>query len=156
MGRRCAAVTLILALALGTCSVPSDAAGTRSQSARFAVRVSMLPVARVRVVEQHESVTVTAADAAVGYVDVRAGTHVELQGGGGCLVSFSPLLPWTSSATIRGLAGEVALDAAGGSFAAPAPSGGHVALALDYRFRLSDGIGPGTYPWPVGITITLP
>ena len=57
------------------------------------------------------------------------------------------------SVQIDGIGNAVALGAAGGTVVQQQAVTGRRAVALNYRFALAPGTTPGTYAWPLQLTV---
>ena len=136
----------VACLALLSCPAIAD-------EGRAPFRVVVIVPVRValEVVGQPATLTLTADDLARGYVDIPGRYHVSHNDRRGYLLRFLPLAGVTREVEVRGLGGTVILggDAvevhrAGDSFEQD--------VALEFRFVLAEGVGPGTFDWPVQLT----
>ncbi|NPC58062.1 hypothetical protein [Caenimonas soli] len=145
----------LLALALGLLCLPatSQAAG----EIKMTVSATILKHASLQVLSQPTAVVVTAADLARGYVDVPVTSQVAIQSNtsGGYLLEFANQGDFMRQILVHGLGGVVQLSPDGGVIAqSGAPTGVTKAtLALGYRFLLSQSAQPGTYAWPMRLSV---
>jgi hypothetical protein len=113
--------------------------------------------ATLRVLHQERSLVVTPEDVARGYVDAPSASRIEVRNNsrGGCLLVFERVAgPDASFGTIsiRGFERDVEIGPVGGFVPhayAPAP----VTAELSYRFSLDPSARPGTYPWPLQVSV---
>lgn len=126
-------------------------------TARIQVTATVPPRATLRVLHQEQTLVVTPEDVALGYVDAPAASRIEVRNNnrGGCLLVFEgvagPDGPF-GRVSIRGLGGDVEIGPGGGfvpHLYAPAP----VPMELSYRFSLDRDARPGTYAWPLSVSV---
>ncbi len=154
-----AALVAVLSLAevagaqeTGGASSP-PAAGT----ARIQVTATVKSRATMRVLHQERMLVVTPEDVARGYVDAPAASRIEVRNNsrGGCLLVFERITAPDASfgnVSVRGFDREVEIGPGGGFVPrpyAPAP----VTAELSYRFSLDRDARPGTYPWPLQVSV---
>ena len=142
------------ALAAATISPDTDAA-----------RVGQLAVAAYvpsRVVSQVEqqpaALTITAADVARGYVDVPAASRLRVTTNdpAGFVIDFFPRLPIFTAVHVSTREGSARLGPDGGGIAEHRRRGRNLPLELSYRFDLAGNVQPGTYAWPLAISVRAP
>ena len=151
------------AIALALAPVAALAASSVATSGPTQARASVdLRIAVPRVLElklQHpDTVEVTAADAASGEVTV-SGARVELVANGrrGYWLSGRVSGPFLR-ATIEGLDSALTFDASGervlmqSMVGLPRPQ----PHSVRYRLRLREGTAPGSYAWPVALSLEAP
>jgi len=126
-------------------------------SARIQVTATVPSRATLRVLHQERTLVVTTEDVARGYVDAPAASRIEVRNNsrGGCLLVFEgvagPDAPF-GKIFVRGLGRDVEIGPGGGFVPhsyAPAP----VTAELSYRFSLGRDARPGTYPWPLQVSV---
>jgi len=126
-------------------------------SARIQVTARVASRATLRVLHQAGTLVVSPEDVARGYVDAPAASRIEVRNNnrGGCLLVFEgtagPDVPFVK-VSVRGLGREVEIGPGGGFVPhsyAPAP----VTAELSYRFSLARDARPGTYPWPLQVSV---
>jgi len=126
-------------------------------SARIRVTATVASHATLRVLRQERTLVVTPEDVARGYVDAPAASRIEVRNNhrGGCLLAFERIAGPDASfgnVSVRGFEREVEIGPAGGFVPhsyAPTP----IMEELSYRFSLERGARPGTYPWPLQISV---
>jgi hypothetical protein len=138
---------------IGRMSGP-PAAGT----ARILVTATVPPRASLRALHQERTVVVTPEDVARGYVDAPAASRIEIRNNNpaGCLLVFEVQaghdLPF-GRVTVRGLGREVEIGE-GGGFVPHPHARAPVTAELSYRFSLGRDARPGTYAWPLSVSVT--
>ena len=126
-------------------------------SAQIRVTATVPSRATLRVLRQERTLVVTPEDVARGYVDAPAASRIEVRNNsrGGCLLVFERIAGPDASfgkVSVRGFERDVEIGPAGGFVPhsyAPAP----VTEELSYRFSLDRGARPGTYPWPLLVSV---
>lgn len=159
MDARTPAFALAIALAPVVCVAASSVATSGPMQARASVD---LRIAVPRVLElklQHpDTVEVTAADAASGEVTV-SGARVELVANGrrGYWLTGRVSGPFLQ-ATIEGLDSALTFDASGARVLMPSMVGlpRPQPHSVRYRLRLREGTPPGSYAWPVALSLESP
>ncbi|MDB5745028.1 MAG: repeat-containing protein [Polaromonas sp.] len=143
---------LSMALLLAPAAVRADATETK-----LVVTATVMKHASLKVLSQPASVTVTAADIRVGYVDVPAPAQVAVQSNtqAGYMLMFESQGEFLQQTLVRGLANDVQVGAAGGGIV-QTPGGrgmSKTTLDLGFRFVLSASAQQGTYPWPMRLSV---
>ncbi|TFH32755.1 MAG: hypothetical protein E4G97_01990 [Deltaproteobacteria bacterium] len=126
-------------------------------SARIRVTATVPSRATLRVLRQERKLVVTPEDVARGYVDAPAASRIEVRNNNrrGCLLVFERIAGPDASfgnVSVRGFERDVEIGPSGGFVPhsyAPAP----VAEELSYRFSLGRDARPGTYPWPLQVSV---
>jgi hypothetical protein len=124
------------------------------------VSATVLKKATLRVLSQPSAVSITPTDIARGYVDVSVPAHVAVKSNSpdGYLLEFASQGEFFRQIVVHGLPNDVQLGAAGASRAVmqPAAASGvtRAQLELGFRFLLTDSAQPGTYSWPVHLTVS--
>jgi hypothetical protein len=129
--------------------------GVRSQaSLDFAVRIA--PTLRFGLTGQPRSVKVSARDAAAGEVVV-SGARLELLSNErrGVVLRAAVARPFVG-ATIEGLGAPLDVTEQGVRMAVMTRRDGTGEFRLRYRLRLGAGSAPGSYPWPVALSLEAP
>jgi hypothetical protein len=125
---------------------------------KVAVSATVLKQATLKVLSQPASVSVTPADIARGYVDVAMPAQVAVKSNSarGFMLEFASEGDFFRQMVVRGLASDVQLGAAGGAVMQPAAATGitRAQLDLEFRFVLADSAQPGSYSWPVHLTVS--
>ncbi len=150
------AVALAMLVGLSAQPVAAGPPAHGAAYAAIALSATVLPYHRLDIVRQAPTLTVTPADVDRGYVDVAAGTLLRARTNDrqGFTVRFDPRLRLFDRATVAGIGAEVEIGPDGG-FASHAYSGRDAALELSYRFHLASGIAPGSYPWPLQVSVSV-
>jgi len=126
-------------------------------SARIRVTATVPARATLRVLHQVGTLVVTPEDVARGYVDAPSATRIEVRNNsrGGCLLVFEgtagPDAPFVRI-SVRGFERDVEIGP-GGGFVPHSYAPGPVTSELSYRFSLGRDARPGTYPWPLQVSV---
>lgn len=151
------------AIAIALAPVAAIAASSVATSGPTQARAAIdMRIAVPRVLElklQHpDTVVVTAADAASGEVTV-SGARVQLVANGrrGYWLTGRVNGPFLQ-ATIEGLDSALTFDASGGRVLMPSMVGlpRPQPRSVRYRLRLREGTPPGSYAWPVALSLESP
>lgn len=111
----------------------------------------ILPMAKVDVVAQASQVRIQPEDVERGYVEVDHASYLELRSNSRCRLTFEPVADWFHRVRINGFPHMVTVGPDGGGFVRPLEMQRRSIYELSYRFELSDGAVPGTYPWPLSL-----
>jgi hypothetical protein len=154
-----AALVAVLSLAevAGGQEIPRGSGPPPAGAARIRVTATVPPRATLRVLHQTRTLVVTPEDVARGYVDAPAASRVEVRNNNrrGCLLVFERIAGPDASfgkVSVRGFERDVEIGPGGGFVPhpyAPAP----VTAELGYRFSLDRDARPGTYPWPLQVSV---
>lgn len=148
-------LTAVLVAILSLASLPdADAEAARSSSAQLRVSATVLPFTTLNVQNRSQTLTITETDISRGYVDVRAGSSIEVRSNSrsGYYLSFDCFDAAFKQVMIDGL-GKPATVGAGSGIVPMAMDGRMVRLDLNYRFILSEDVKPGAYPWPLTVSV---
>jgi hypothetical protein len=152
--RRTAAALILAGLA-----ATGQAAESRSGSASATLTVSATVVARAVMSTEYQvpELVITPVDVARGYVDVARATRltVRTNSANGYLLAFESSQPLFTDVQVSG-AGEPASITGGNGWVLQPFAGTTVAMDLSYRFHLAPGVAPGSYPWPIGVSVRTP
>ncbi len=159
------AAVLIAVLALSAVSFPAGAADGYPPSSpkhvtqTMSVTVQVLEVMRLNVLHQTHTVTVKAEDIARGYVEVAAGTNVEIlcNAPAGFRLDFRLQDSPFPQAEVRGLNKNVVVGPAGASITSVANfqyQQLRTAHEFSYRFIVPATMSAGVYPFPLQISIS--
>jgi hypothetical protein len=145
---------LLATLAMATPAVAQPAAPS---TAKLTVSATVLARSDLRILHQPPVLVVTNADIARGYVEVSDASRIEVRSNnrGGFLLVFEGLEspePLIERVTVRGLASELEIGPGGGWVPQPFRDGPS-RMELRYRFTLHKNARPGTYAWPLSISI---
>ncbi len=148
---------LSLAEVAGAQEAPRVSESVAAGAARIQVTAAVPSRATLRILHQDGTLVVTPEDVARGYVDAPAASRIEVSNNNrrGCLLVFEgiagPGAPF-GRISVRGFEREVEIGPGGGFVPhpyAPAP----VTAELSYRISLDRGVRPGTYPWPLQVSV---
>jgi hypothetical protein len=128
------------------------AADTRTQ---LAVSAQVLPVARLEQPGQPAMLAISAADLAQGFVDAPVPLHLMVYSNSrdGFAIDLHSLNPMFNSIIVQGLGPDVIVSGEGGSVVQRWQQPQTRALSLSFRFGLAAGLQPGSYPWPVQMSV---
>ncbi len=147
-----AALIAALALAPVAEAVAAQSAASAA-SAKITVSAMVLARASLNVLRQPSELVVTDADIRRGFLDVDAGSLVEIRNNSrrGVYVTFeSHGLPFRE-ALVRGFGREVSFGPNGGMITQPLT--GKAVVALGYRFYFDGTAEAGTYAWPLSLSV---
>lgn len=110
----------------------------------------------LKVVHQTSELVITQADIIRGYIDIPAGANIEIQNNnlGGYMIFFKGIGTPFKEVLVKGLGGEVKINSNGGWIAQPYNGRDPLMVELSYRFILSENAKPGTYAWPLTISVS--
>ncbi|MEW6570922.1 MAG: hypothetical protein AB1390_07085 [Nitrospirota bacterium] len=110
----------------------------------------------LRVIYQTSEIVITQADITRGYVDVPVAAKMEIQNNNlsGYLIVFGGLNGPFKEAAVEGLGKEIRITSAGGWIAEPYNGRDPFIIELSYKFILSENAYPGTYAWPLTISVS--
>lgn len=125
---------------------------------KLAVTATVLKHASLQVLSQPNSISVTAADIARGYVDVPAPAQLAVRSNSplGYMLEFSSNGYFFREILVNGLSVPVQLSPAGGAVLQPAAASGVTRATMDlgFRFLLHEAAQPGVYPWPIHVSVS--
>lgn len=147
------ALNVALCLASSPAVTEANAGETKASVQVSAVVVSWAPT--VQVDYQAAQLTVTPEDVARGYVEAPAASQFRILGGGarsGWLIDFFARGQIFASVQIEGLGGSAQFGADGGTLFQRdrTPNG---VTRLSYRFNLGANVQPGSYQWPLAMSV---
>jgi hypothetical protein len=150
-------VACALAIVAGLAPLPGlvSVAAAAEQSASIPVTVNVIANAKLISTYQATQITVTPADVARGYIDVPAASRftVATNSRTGYLLEFHPVGNLIDSVQVGGLGAAVQFDGAGGTIVQRGPPVPDLTQELRFRFALNHEVLPGTYPWPLRLTV---
>jgi hypothetical protein len=126
----------------------ADQSGASLQVAAI-VRAS----ASLVVVDQPSFITVSEEEIAQGYKPLAATYRVSGKSADGYLLDVQPMAGLTDAIEVRGLAGQLVLRDLGVEIALP-PTDRGAEIALEIGMRLRNDALPGTYPFPLHLSLT--
>jgi hypothetical protein len=149
---------LLIALPAGAAGTVATGRGALQASAAIDLKIVVPQMLQMSVLDQPATVEVTAADAASGEVVV-SGPRVALLANDrrGYYIQVDLAGPF-SDATIEGLSAPVHVTAEGARVLMPSMVGMHrpAPYTVRYRLHLQQGVSPGTYSWPIRLSIQSP
>lgn len=148
-----------LSLYAAAMSSPAEAAGMgrHSNSAKIGVTAYVTSYAKINVISQAREVVVTHADAIRGYVDVPAASIIEVKSNNrsGYMMTFAGQPgPFQEVEVIKDSGSPIRISLDGGSIFQANSSNSTMTMHLGYRFILAKGAQPGTYAWPLSMTVS--
>ena len=150
--RRIGCMALCSALAASTISPDTDAATRQTQ---IAVTAYVPPNVVSQLEQQAAALTITDADVARGYVEIPAGSRLRVTSNdpAGFVIDFFQRLPIFKAVRVSTPDGSAQLGPLGGAMAENRHHGRNIPLELSYRFDLADHVQPGTYAWPLAMSV---
>ena len=148
---------LLTVLAGGAEFISPRIAFSQSNQTRLTVNARIATYFQLEVGFQSPVLVLTEADIARGYVDVDAGTAftVKTNTFEPYVVDFLPVSSMLSAVVIGGVGPPARIGPDGGAVVYRVPHGRIVDHQLSYRFMLNKEIRPGTYPWPLRISVRM-
>ncbi len=148
---------LSLAHAVGARNAQADRRAPGPGAVRIQVTATVLPRASLTVLHQEKDLNVSPEDVSRGYVDIPAAFRVEVRENSprGYLFFFEESgvpYPPVERVSVRGLGTEIEIGPGGGFVPRP-HARGPVSVELSFRFSLSRDASPGTYPWPLSVSV---
>lgn len=124
------------------------------KTANLTASATVLPYLQFNLLFQVSEITITEEDIQRGYLDLRSASLLELKTNSnqGYHLSFEGSLWPFKEVQIQGLTNPVRLHS-GHSLVHQPSARGKVIMNLDYRFILSGETKPGSYSWPLLISI---
>lgn len=122
---------------------------------RFTVWAIGLPDGYVIMEHQVTEIHVTSEDVARGVLEVRNGSRIVITtwAPGGYAVDFMRRGDLFQAVRVEGIGRAVELGASGGTVVESAAVAGMRVVAVNYRFVLAPDAAPGTYAWPLDLTV---
>lgn len=132
-------------------SVGRVAAG--ESRAYMTVTATVVNTVALRTVHQSQQLVISVQDAQRGYVDVPAGSRLELSYEGPYVLEFRPIGDIFRAVKVSGLSTAAEFAAEGGTMLQRSSGRGSNRITISYRFQLAPGIGAGAYRWPLVLTV---
>jgi hypothetical protein len=148
---RAALIAALALVSVHASRVPDAAAGSFST----VIRVNAVVLARTQLkpLRQPSMLVITEADIQRGYVSVSGASLFEIWSNdpAGCVLTFeSSDFPFREAA-VSVMGREIIIYPTGGMIFMPVR--GRQQIALDYRFILTTEAQPGTYAWPLSVSV---
>lgn len=158
-GRHCAfSASSFSASSMALLMVAPAPAAMATEQAKVTVSATVLKHASLRVLAQPAAVVITAEDIARGYVDVASPAQVAIKSNSprGYMLEFANEGDFMRQILVKGLPSDVQLSPAGGAVMQPYAGTGvtRATLELGFRFLLAASARPGTYAWPVHLSVS--
>jgi hypothetical protein len=152
-----AALIAVLSLGALTLAQPVSAAegsGPISVNRHLDLKIVIPDALNLKVLNQMRTLNVTLEDVARGYVDVVAGTNMEIVSTirSGFQLQFRFRVPDFREAEVHGLHEDIVVGAEGASLANHEGRGLRARYELNYRFKVPADMHAGVYPWPLQIS----
>jgi hypothetical protein len=149
--------TLSMASAVGVQEAYAGSSSFTVASAKVMISARVLDRTRMQLLNQVQELVITPADVTRGFVKVTAASRINVKSNNpaGYLLAFDVM---NGSSTIFDSLNvivdgrEVQLSPGGGWIPQPYIRGG-VMMDLSYRFTLVKGVQPGTYSWPLMVSV---
>jgi hypothetical protein len=147
------------ALVLATTLVPFapiiPTAHAAKRGAAMPVSAMVIGNARLQISYQAKQINISAADVARGEVEVPGALRfsVVTNKGSGYLMQFHPVGNFFASVHVDGLGNTVQLGADGGAIVQRGPQAPDQTHELGFRFNLHPDTTPGSYPWPLMLSV---
>lgn len=124
-------------------------------AAKIAVMATVLPHTDFRVMRQAAEIVITNTDIDRGYVDASNASLIQVKNNSpsGYLLVFEGAGSGFREVHVKGLGRNIVISSGNGWVAQPYAGKTPVVMELSYRFLLADGLQPGTYSWPLSISI---
>ncbi len=124
------------------------------RTARLTVSARVLPYLQFNLLSQASEITITVTDVQRGYLDVHSASRLELKTNStnGYMINFEGSIWPFKEVQIQGLANPVQLTS-GHAFVHQPSVRGKVYVDLSYRFILTEDTKPGSYSWPLSISV---
>lgn len=147
-------LTAVLVAILSLAGAPDAEAGPKQAGAQLKVNATVLPYTSFNVSNRTQTVVITEADIDRGFVEIRAASSVEVKTNtrSGYFLSFECFDPTFRQVRVDGL-GRPAVIGSGSGIVSMPNNGKATRLELSYRFILADNARPGSYPWPMTISV---
>jgi hypothetical protein len=123
----------------------------RKQPQRGAIVI--VPMAKMSLLSQAAQLCIDEEDVLRGFVDAECASQIELRSNASCRVAFRPTADWFTYVHVYGFPRAVDLGPEGGAFLRPLERQRSSTYRLSYRFELRSKTLPGTYPWPLAISL---
>lgn len=155
MQEKFVAAALIAALSLAPVAAEASAAQSSTQvmSTQITVNARVLARASLHILRQPSEIVVTDADIKKGYLDVSAGSLVEIKNNSraGVYMNFETSGMPFKEALVSGFGRQVSLGPNGGIITNQIT--GTSIVALNYRFVFDENSQAGTYAWPLFLSV---
>lgn len=152
--RKLIVAALLAALSLASAPAVQNAYA-EPHTTKLTVMARIATFFRMQVDHQDAALTITERDIERGYVEVPAASKfsVVTNTQDGFVIDFRPRSDVFRSVLVTGLQNPIEIGAAGGTAMNNVPHGRTTFHQLGYRFMLRPDLQPGSYPWPLDISV---
>jgi hypothetical protein len=150
-------VTYALCVTLGLLPLVSVVPSAEAAQRIATMSVSVTVIAKAKLLSDYQAttLTITADDVVRGYVDAPAGSRfsVTTNSRSGYFIEFHPVGYLFQSVHVGGLGNAVQLGSDGGTIVQRGPLPPNITHELNYRFILHPDVQPGSFPWPLQLSV---
>lgn len=153
--RKLVTAALIAALSFVSLQGAPAAHAATNASGKLNVSARVLARASLTVVSQPRELHITDTDIERGYIDVNEPSRIEIRSNSpnGYLLSFESRGLSLKEIHVRGFGQDVQIAPGGGWISRPDSGRGAIQEELSYRFVLSESVRPGSYAWPLSMSL---
>jgi hypothetical protein len=150
--RKLIAYALAVTVGFGSHAPLAEAA---QKSAAMPVSVTVVSNAKMQTNYQAKQLKITEADVARGYVDIADAFSfsISTNSRSGYLMEFHPVTNLFEAVQVSGLGNPVQLGADGGAIVQRGSRPPNQSHELSFRFTLHQDAKPGSYPWPLLLSV---
>ncbi len=125
-------------------------------SSNLLVSARVVPVVQYNVLHQENTITVTAEDINRGYIDVENAViyRIKTNSRNGHLLVYSRDTSLFKEIFILGNHYVQTMSGSWGEIPMPYQGNHYFTKELGFRFQVTENMKPGTYPWPLAITLS--
>ncbi len=154
---RMVSAALATALALGSFSMSSNTEANGYSPIESSKEIAVTRQVSLKVLDYLTDLTITAEDINRGYVEAPAALTAKINHNspGGYMLVFENLGDFVHQTIVRGLGDEMQLDGKGGvvTQTLSATHTTETTVTMGFRFMLADHTRPGTYGWPMQMSV---
>ena len=142
-------VAMVLVLGLGE--------STAGSKGILQVSATVLPKLTQTVMHQNSVLSITRENIAMGYVDIKAGTVLQVKSNdpNGYFLNFLVDGQFINEAQVNINCRTISVQPGIGLINKPSPGSAGETVLITYRLMLSSKTLPGSYQWPVTVTASL-
>jgi hypothetical protein len=147
-------IAYALAVTVGIASHAPLAEATQKNAA-MPVSVTVIANAKMQTNYQAKQIKITEADVARGYVDIADASSfsISTNSRSGYLMEFHPVTNLFDAVQVSGLGNPVQMGADGGTIIHRGSQHPNQSHELSFRFTLHQDAKPGSYPWPLMLSV---
>lgn len=150
-------VSYALSATMGVAPLPALVSSADAAQASAVMQVSATVIANARLQTSHQTtqLVISAADIARGFVQVPGASRFSVITNSriGYVIEVHPLASWFESVQVTGMGGATLMGAEGGSIIQRGVLPSKLAHELSFRFALRPDARPGSYPWPLLLSV---